>query len=151
MFFTFSFSFSFCFFPNWSLTQRGFQVDFLVRRGAKRAAQSILHQAIAAWNGISASGKARQLSEKHEWLLRMGTVSRVNDVGCQTVDSLLNVPRNPEPESNNMHLQLEEERKREWLEQNEDTAGERSLAISGMGLGMTRIPLSLTAGCLTLN
>lgn len=81
--------------------------------------------------------------------MRMGTVSRVNDVGCQTVDSLLNVPRNPEHESTNMHIQLEEERKREWLEQSEDTAGERSLDISGMGLGKACILLSLMLNSLT--
>ncbi|PGG95395.1 serine/threonine protein kinase [Helicocarpus griseus UAMH5409] len=122
---------------NWPLEEAlalELQVDFLVRRGVKRAAQYLLQQAIAAWNRISATGKAKQLSEKHEWLLRVGSpASRSNDVGCQTVDSLLNV-RSPEPPSNTIHPHLEDERNREWLEENEEHADQRSLDISGLGL-----------------
>ncbi|EER42214.1 sensor histidine kinase/response regulator [Histoplasma capsulatum H143] len=112
------------------------QVDFFVRRGVKRAAQYLLQEAIASWNRISATGKAKHLSEKHEWLLRVGSsASRSNDVGCQTVDSILNVPtRNTEPASNSIHPHLEDERKREWLKENEEHADKRSLDISGLGL-----------------
>ncbi|OJD24383.1 serine/threonine protein kinase [Blastomyces percursus] len=124
---------------NWPLEEAlalEIQVDFLVRRGVKRAAQFMLQEAIAAWNRISATGKAKHLSEKHEWLLRVGSpTSRRNDVGCQTADSILNIPtRTTEPASNPIHPQLEDERKREWLEENEEHADQRSLDISGLGL-----------------
>ncbi|KKZ67766.1 hypothetical protein EMCG_06532 [[Emmonsia] crescens] len=124
---------------NWPLEEAlalELQVDFLVRRGVKRAAHYMLQEAIAAWNRISATGKAKHLSEKHEWLLRVGSpASRSNDVGCQTVDSILNVPtRNAEPASNSIHPHLEDERKREWLEENEEHTDQRSLDISGLGL-----------------
>jgi hypothetical protein len=49
-----------------------------------------------------------------------------------------------------MHLQLEEERKQEWLEQNEDTVGKRSLDISGMGLGKPRTRPFLMTGSLNI-
>ncbi|KAK2785387.1 hypothetical protein FQN52_008446 [Onygenales sp. PD_12] len=124
---------------NWPLEEAlalELQVDFLVRRGVKRAAQYMLQEAIGAWNRIGATGKARHLSEKHEWLLRMGAASsRANDVGCQTVDSLLNgSTRNPEPEPNQIHSNLDDERKREWLEENEGHAEQGSLDISSVGL-----------------
>ena len=88
---------------------------------------------------MSATGKAKQLSEKHEWTLRMGTLPRSNDVGCQTVDSLLGVSRHqstPEPESeqNLAHSRLDDEHKQNWLEQNHENTG-GTLDISGVGLG----------------
>lgn len=116
-------------------------VDFMVRRGAKRAAQSLLHRAIASWNTIGATGKAKQLSEKHEWLLSMGAIAKTSDVGCQTVDSLLHGARGRmrepellEPEPTNLDPHLEDEHKRKWLEQDHGRADE-SMDISGVGLG----------------
>ncbi|KAL3496895.1 hypothetical protein BJX62DRAFT_232091 [Aspergillus germanicus] len=116
--------------------------EFLVRRGAKRAARSVMQDAIAAWAAISAIGKVMQLSEKHEWLLRTATNSRSVDVGCQTVDSLLTINQNVVGQEHigvgvgvgptqTMH---DEERKHRWLEQSGVTTGERSLDISGVGL-----------------
>ncbi|KAF9893081.1 hypothetical protein FE257_012492 [Aspergillus nanangensis] len=109
--------------------------EFLIRRGAKRAARSVMQDAIAAWAAISAVGKAQQLTEKHEWLLKTATSSRTADAGCQTVDSLLGMNRSAETEhivvSQNME---EEDRKQLWIEQNGVTTGERSFDISGVGL-----------------
>lgn len=109
------------------------QGDFLIRRGAKRAARAMIREAIAAYTIISASGKASHLAEKHEWLIKTATTARTNDAGCQTVDSLIDINRDPDPE----HLAVpphEDERKQQWLEQNGVTTGERSLDISGVGL-----------------
>ncbi|KAF7595847.1 hypothetical protein BBP40_004659 [Aspergillus hancockii] len=109
--------------------------EFLIRRGAKRAARSVMQDAIAAWAAISAVGKAAQLTEKHEWLLKTATSTRSVDVGCQTVDSLLGINRSTEPEDIGVPQRLEEDdRQHRWIEQNGVTTGERSLDISGVGL-----------------
>ena len=62
------------------------QADFLINRGAKRAGRVMIQEAIAAWNRVSANGKATQLAEKHEWLLKTATTARVMDVAVQTMD-----------------------------------------------------------------
>ncbi|KAL4878703.1 hypothetical protein BJY04DRAFT_195444 [Aspergillus karnatakaensis] len=109
--------------------------EFLVRRGAKRAARSVMQDAIAAWAAISASGKAAQLTEKHEWLLKTATSCRSVDAGCQTVDSLLPLNQDVSQEHIGVSQTLQDEdRKHRWLEQSGTTTGERSLDISGVGL-----------------
>lgn len=118
--------------------------DFLIRRGAKRAARSVMQDAIAAWAAISAVGKAAQLTEKHEWLLKTATSTRSVDVGCQTVDSLLGINRSTEPEDIGVSQHMEEDdRQHRWIEQNGVTTGERSLDISGVGLGESLDPPQL--------
>jgi hypothetical protein len=98
----------------------------------------MLQEGIAAWRTIGATGKAEQLSEKHEWLLKLASTSRTNEVGCQTVDSLLQIDRAPDLEQNVVHSQLDDTGKQHWLDKNEEkNAGERALDISGMGLGKT--------------
>ena len=108
--------------------------EFLVRRGAKRAARSVMQDAISAWAAISAAGKAAQLAEKHEWLLKTATSSRNVDVGCQTVDSL-EINRSTAQDHMVITQNMEDDRKQRWIEQNGVTTGERSLDISGVGLG----------------
>jgi signal transduction histidine kinase/predicted ATPase/DNA-binding response OmpR family regulator len=63
------------------------QAEFILGRGAKRAGKMFIQEAIAAWNRISASGKALQLTEKHEWLLKTATTARVMDVAVQTMET----------------------------------------------------------------
>ncbi|KIX03037.1 uncharacterized protein Z518_06587 [Rhinocladiella mackenziei CBS 650.93] len=62
------------------------QGEFLLARGAKRAGKVMIHEAIAAWNRINAGGKAKQLSAKHEWLIKTATTSRTMDSATQTQD-----------------------------------------------------------------
>ena len=95
-----------------------------------------MQDAIAAWTAISATGKAAHLTEKHEWLLKTATSSRCVDAGVQTVDSLLGIDRNTAQEDMAIPQVMEsDDRKQLWIEQNGVTAGERSLDISGVGLG----------------
>ncbi|KAL4782422.1 hypothetical protein BJX76DRAFT_358973 [Aspergillus varians] len=109
--------------------------EFLVRRGAKRAARSVMQDAITAWAAISAVGKAAQLTEKHEWLLRTATLCRSVDVGCQTVDSLLGINQDVGQEHVGATQTMpDEDRKHRWLEQSGAATGERLLDISGVGL-----------------
>ena len=63
------------------------QAEFLLAKGAKRAGKTMIQEAIAAWNRINAVGKAKQLADKHEWVLKTATTARVLDVGTQTVDT----------------------------------------------------------------
>jgi predicted ATPase len=112
------------------------QGEFLIRRGAKRAARAMMQDAIAAWSSISASGKATMLAEKHEWLLKTATSARTIDVGCQTIDSLAEITRDAVQEEIAIPSHIEEEeRRQQWIEQNGVTAGERSMDISSVGLG----------------
>lgn len=112
------------------------QGEFLVRRGAKRAARAVMEDAIAAWHSIGAGGKAVQIAEKHEWLLKTATSAKTVDVGCQTVDALLEISRETAQEEIVIPQQIEEnERQQHWIQQNAVTARERSMDISGVGLG----------------
>lgn len=111
------------------------QGEFLVRRGAKRAARAVIQDAIASWSAIGAGGKSSQLAEKHEWLLKTATSAKTVDVGCQTIDSLLEISRDVVQEEILIPQQMEEdERRQQWIEQNGVAAGERSLDISSVGL-----------------
>lgn len=111
------------------------QGEFLIRRGAKRAARAVIQEAIAAWGSFSAAGKATQLAEKHEWLLKTATSAKTVDVGCQTVDSLLEIGREVAQEEILVPQQLEQsERRQHWIEQNGIATGEPSLDISSVGL-----------------
>ncbi|KAJ5793666.1 hypothetical protein N7457_000265 [Penicillium paradoxum] len=111
------------------------QGEFLVRRGAKRAARAVIQEALGAWCAIGAGGKSTQLAEKHEWLLKTATSAKTVDVGCQTIDSLLEISREVVQEEILIPQQMEEdERRQQWIEQNGVTAGERSMDISSVGL-----------------
>ncbi|KAJ5493210.1 hypothetical protein N7539_001956 [Penicillium diatomitis] len=111
------------------------QGEFLVRRGAKRAARAMMKDAISAWTAISAGGKAQIITEKHEWLLKTATSSRTMDIGCQTVDALVEISRVTPQEEITLPSQLEEEdRRRRWIEQSRVDLGQKSLDISSVGL-----------------
>lgn len=108
--------------------------DFLVRRGAKRPARAMIKESIAAWMSLGAVGKATQLSEKHEWLLRTATVPRNNDVGTQTVDSLANIGQTPVVDPPVLREHLEEGKKSNWLESTGAQVDSGPLDIPSAGL-----------------
>jgi signal transduction histidine kinase/DNA-binding NarL/FixJ family response regulator len=95
----------------------------------------MIKEAIAAWTGFSATGKAAQLSEKHEWLLKTATTTRSNDIGCQTVDSLAGIARNATTEPVVSQQRIEDDIKKHWLEHNNSSVVEESLDISSVGIG----------------
>lgn len=82
---------------------------------------------------MSAGGRANQLAEKHEWLLRMGTISRSKDVSCQTVDALT-VSSNQASDQATSQARFEHDRNTKWLEQDQDWA-DGNLDVSRVGLG----------------
>ncbi|KAJ6028260.1 hypothetical protein N7540_003836 [Penicillium herquei] len=111
------------------------QGEFLIRRGAKRAARALIQESIATWSSISAAGKATMLAEKHEWLLKTATSVRAVDVGCQTLDSLLDITRDAVQEEIIIPSQIEEDaRRQQWIEQNGLNSDETPMDISSVGL-----------------
>ncbi|KAJ5721793.1 uncharacterized protein N7483_009727 [Penicillium malachiteum] len=111
------------------------QGEFLIRRGAKRAARALMQESIATWSSISAAGKATMLAEKHEWLLKTATSVRAVDVGCQTLDSLLEITRDAVQEEIIIPSQIEEDaRRQQWIEQNGLNSDETPMDISSVGL-----------------
>jgi signal transduction histidine kinase/CheY-like chemotaxis protein len=62
------------------------QAEFLLERGAKRAGKVMIQEAMAAYNRISAVGKAKEIADRHEWLLKTATTTRTVDMGVQTTD-----------------------------------------------------------------
>lgn len=99
----------------------------------------MIREAIAAWMGLGAIGKAGHLSEKHEWLLKTATAPRHNDVGTQTVDSLANINQNAAVETTvAVQTNLEEDRKKHWLENSGNHVETGPLDIPSVGLGKFR-------------
>ncbi|KAL8738172.1 MAG: hypothetical protein Q9181_000985 [Wetmoreana brouardii] len=66
------------------------QGEFFIRRGSKRAARSILLDAVGSYSRIGASGKADHLRAKHEWLLSHAVNSRSTDAKVQTSEEMGN-------------------------------------------------------------
>ncbi|KAJ5760997.1 hypothetical protein N7520_008153 [Penicillium odoratum] len=111
------------------------QGEYLIRRGAKRAARALIQESIAAWSSMGAGGKAMMLAEKHEWLLKTATSARTVDVGCQTLDSLMDINRDVVQDEIIIPSQAEEEDRRQlWIEQNGLNSDEKSMDISSVGL-----------------
>ena len=96
------------------------QGEFYIRRGAKRAARATLEDAIAAYAGISASGKVDQIGVKHEYLLKTATFSRNVDVGVQTANSIGDI--------GNTQFRIEENERQETRNLGKETAGDRTQA-----------------------
>jgi signal transduction histidine kinase/DNA-binding response OmpR family regulator len=109
--------------------------EFLVRRGAKRSARAIVKEAIAAWTGISAIGKAKHLAEKHEWLLKTAAASRYIDSSTQTLDTLVNISQNSSIEPSPLVQQrLEDDRRKNWVENHGVAVHDGPLDIPSVGL-----------------
>lgn len=62
--------------------------EWLIRRGSKRPARNLLMESIRCYRQISAFGKAKQLAEKHEWILKSTESLDSRDAYCQTDSSL---------------------------------------------------------------
>lgn len=60
--------------------------EFLIRRGAKRLARGSLMDAVASYRRVSAFGKATQMQEKYEYLVRGCAALHTRSVACQTID-----------------------------------------------------------------
>lgn len=59
--------------------------EWLVRKGARRAARHSLKDCISTYRRFSAYGKANHVASKYEWLLRGSQERMTTDVGCQTL------------------------------------------------------------------
>ena len=96
------------------------QGEFLVRRGARRAARYTLQDAKAMYSMIGASGKVGQLTAKYEWVLRASTTVQTRDQAVQTAGTI--------GEIGNTHFRIEENERQETKHLGEETAGDRTRA-----------------------
>ena len=121
------------------------QGEFYIRRGARRAARSIIQDAIAAWTRISAFGKAEQLAEKHDWLVNTSTDARTADAGCQTIPGDLRdvgntqnrVEENERAGHRNEGTETRHDRTEAWLSPRGPNGAviNPEAGVSGLGLG----------------
>ena len=102
------------------------QGDFYIRRGAKRAAQFTIDEAVAAYARLSATGKVDQLLIKHEWVLKNATKSRTMDVATQTANSI--------GEIGNTSYRIQENEREEIRNLGEESADDRTVAWLNPGL-----------------
>lgn len=99
------------------------QAEFYIRRGAKRAARSTMLDAIGTYSRIGANGKANQLREKHEWVLKGATAVRTADAAAQTASSIGDI--------GNTQFRIEENERQETRNLGRQTAGDRTKAWVG--------------------
>ena len=104
------------------------QAEFLLGKGAKRAGKVMIQEAIAAWNRINASGKARQLQDKHEWLIKTATISRTMDAATQTQD-LQALTASEEPLT-----QTKREYTSQWVQPKPGVSTQTPEDVPGLGL-----------------
>jgi hypothetical protein len=97
---------------------------FYMRRGAKRAGQAFVKEAILAYRRVNAHGKATQVSEKYASLLQDQMQSRAMDAACQTdypgdagsePYHRLAVAENDRRIANTEGLQSSQDRTRNWV------------------------------------
>ncbi|KAI9872825.1 MAG: hypothetical protein M1830_001149, partial [Pleopsidium flavum] len=125
------------------------QGEFYIRRGARRVARAVLQDAITAWRRISAFGKAEQLSEKHEWLLKTSTDVRTTDAGCQTVATDLRdvgntqsrVEEHEREEHRKEGTETSHDRTQAWLSPHGANGNDKALEAAAPGLGLDVLDL----------
>ncbi|KIV94754.1 hypothetical protein PV10_02487 [Exophiala mesophila] len=105
------------------------QAEFILARGAKRAGKVMIQEAIAAWNRVNASGKARQLADKHEWLIKTATTSRTMNAAVQTED--LHALTMTEAEA---QAQNKREYTKAWVQPKNNAGTQASDEVPGLGL-----------------
>ncbi|KAL2427946.1 Peroxide stress-activated histidine kinase mak3 [Exophiala dermatitidis] len=104
------------------------QAEFLLARGAKRAGKVMIQEAIAAWNRINASGKAKQLADKHEWLIKTATTARTMDATTQTEDlHALTVSEDTQAQSKRDYTSA-------WVQPKTGATNQGSQDVPGLGL-----------------
>ena len=106
------------------------QSGFFVRNGARRAAISMLRDAIAVYSRFGAGGKVEQLTARNEFLLRNLTTARTRNVGVQTSTDIID----------GTYLQLSSVLNQTNLDKEEEISSERLKAwinpgTEGTGIG----------------
>ncbi|KAF2195293.1 hypothetical protein K469DRAFT_545787 [Zopfia rhizophila CBS 207.26] len=95
--------------------------EFLARKRALRPARHSLKDCISAYRRMSAFGKAEQLTDKYEWLLRGTSSLSTFDVACQTnIISTGNTPfkleQNEDQEARLLGAETAVDRTNAWVE-----------------------------------
>ncbi|KAI9791180.1 MAG: hypothetical protein M1816_004172 [Peltula sp. TS41687] len=124
---------------------------FYIRRGAERAAQVFIRDAITAYRQISAHGKANQISGKLGWLLKLQLRSRMVELSTQT-DSpgetgggqykRLAVEENEEQIERDEGEESNQDRTRHWV--TPDNADDKN-EVPGLGIDVIDLQSILTS------
>lgn len=114
---------------------------FYLRRGSRRAARTFVTDAVSSYRRISAYGKASQVAQKYERLVRDSAHSRRTDVACQTdlganAVQMLEVDENERRMARNRGDRNSEDRTRDWLGPGPsvDDKMERDTGLTGHGI-----------------
>ena len=117
------------------------QGEFLVRRGARRAARYTLQVAKATYSRIGALGKADQLSAKYEWVLRASTTVQTRDQAVQTASTIgeigntqFRIEENERQETRNLGKETAGDRTQAWASKRDSVENETKQDISDLGL-----------------
>ncbi|PCG90264.1 hypothetical protein PENOC_102900 [Penicillium occitanis (nom. inval.)] len=119
------------------------QGEFFVRRGIKRVACSVIQEAITAWSAINATGKAAQVAEKHEWLLKTIKSLKNVDVGCQTLEEELRVNPTATQGIAESRDSIEHDKQQLWIAKKTKAQSDRLLDISSVGLDIIDLSIIL--------
>ncbi|KUL85270.1 hypothetical protein ZTR_07973 [Talaromyces verruculosus] len=119
------------------------QGEFFIRLGIKRVACSVIQEAIIAWSAISATGKAAQVAEKHEWLLKTFKSLKTVDVGCQTLEEGLALNPTATQGIAESHNIIEHDKQQLWIAKKTKAQNDRFLDISSVGLDIIDLSIIL--------
>ncbi|GAM42360.1 hypothetical protein TCE0_044r16260 [Talaromyces pinophilus] len=119
------------------------QGEFFVRRGIKRVAFSVIQEAITAWSAINATGKAAQVAEKHEWLLKTIKSLKNVDIGCQTLEEELRVNPTATQGIAESRDSIEHNKQQLWIAKKTKAQSDRLLDISSVGLDIIDLSIIL--------
>ncbi len=127
----------------------GQQGEFYLRRGARRAARTMILESINAYARLNAIGMVKYVTEKHGALLEVSTSNRSVDVSCQTTEVLRDTRNTPyrlgEHQRQTVHKlgsETSEDRTRAWLTPDGNDASKKSDTPHHSGLGLDMIDLT---------
>jgi signal transduction histidine kinase len=116
--------------------------EAVIRRGATRPARRLLRESLSAYRRIGAYGKAKQLLEKYEWLLKGTTSLNTAEAAVQTTivdtgNTSYKLEQNEERTTQALGVETSADRTRNFLQHPEpNNTGASSNDFSAMGLDM---------------
>jgi signal transduction histidine kinase len=114
--------------------------DSVIRKGATRPARKLLRESLSAYRRIGAYGKAKQVSEKYEWLLKGTTSLSTAEVAVQTTivdtgNTSYKLEQNEERTKQTLGVETSADRTRNFVQQPEPLQNNPN-DFSAMGLDM---------------
>ncbi|EON67875.1 hypothetical protein W97_07372 [Coniosporium apollinis CBS 100218] len=122
----------------------GYSITF----GARRPARRLAADSIAAYRRVGAYGKAQQITEKYEWLLKGDAYMRTIDAGCQTdiIDtgnSLFKLEQNQDQTVEKLGAESSVDRTNAWLAPGMPGRTEGTAQHGDLGSGFAAVGLDM--------